>query len=119
MERGSSLLTDGRPDRGEPMPHRLRDRTGEHDMAEVVTWSMQPGWGHPCVSGVPLPMCLRKAPTKSLPCRRRQAVTRPGLPSAEEWTADHLWLHCELAVCDSAIVMRSTPSAAAAARSFC
>ena len=35
MERWRLLLADGYPDAGEPLPHRLRYRTCEHDMAEA------------------------------------------------------------------------------------
>ena len=35
MEWWRLLLADGCPDAGEPLPHCLGDRTGEHDMAEA------------------------------------------------------------------------------------
>ncbi len=55
--------------------------TGQLSMTwlRVASCSWQAACGQRCDSGVPLWMCLWKAPTKSLPCSRRQTTTRPGL----------------------------------------
>ncbi|CAL5222520.1 g4895 [Coccomyxa viridis] len=55
----------------------------------VASCSWQAACGQRCDSGVPLWMCLWKAPTKSLPCSRRQTTTRPGLSKAAEVAALH------------------------------
>ena len=73
-----------------PVPNRLGDWTAEHDVAEGASCSWQAACGQRCDSGVPLWMCLWKAPTKSLPCSRRQTTTRPGLSKAAEVAALHV-----------------------------
>ncbi|CAL5223395.1 g5903 [Coccomyxa viridis] len=55
----------------------------------VASCSWKAACGQRCDSGVPLWMCLWKAPTKSLPCSRRQTTTRPGLSKAAEVAALH------------------------------
>ena len=59
---------------------------------------------------MPLWMCLWKAPTKSLPCSRRQATTRPGLSKAQEWMAFHVCAHWVLQGSASARHMMSVSS---------
>ena len=67
--------------------------TGQLSMTwlRVASCSWQAACGQRCDSGVPLWMCLWKAPTMSLPCSRRQTTTRPGLSKAAEWAALSEW----------------------------
>jgi hypothetical protein len=78
--------------------------TGQLSMKwlRVASCSWQAAWGHRRDAGVPLWMCLSKAPTKSMPCSRRQATTRPGLSKAAEWMALQVCAHTVLECCAGA-----------------
>ena len=95
--------------------------TGQLSMTwlRVASCSWQAACGQRCDSGVPLWMCLWKAPTKSLPCSRRQTTTRPGLSKAAEVAALHVCAHSGLEGCASAREAMSVSSLCKAARTRC
>ena len=95
--------------------------TGQLSMTwlRVASCASQAACGQRCDSGVPLWMCLWKAPTKSLPCSRRQTATRAGLSKAAEWAAFHVCAHPVLEGSAAAREAMSVSSLRSAARKRC
>ena len=95
--------------------------TGQLSMTwlRVASCASQAACGQRCDSGVPLWMCLWKAPTKSLPCSRRQTATRAGLSKAAEWAALHVRAHAVLEGSAVASEAMSVSSLLRAARKRC